>query len=127
MALAASNATVTITANGAANLIDTAYGINLRASLVLHTPLLTDALNILCGVGATDKGSFEGALTKTGLGTVTLAGAGTHTGGTLVKAGTLVVVTVRCRAQTTPANAPGSAVMMMNGSSQLWKLTTSSR
>ena len=44
-----------------------------------------------------------------------------------IRAGTLAVVSVRCSAQTTPASAPGSAVMMMNGSSQLWKLTTSSR
>ena len=44
-----------------------------------------------------------------------------------INAGTLSVVKVRCKAQTTPASAPGSAVMMMNGSSQLWKFTTSSK
>ncbi len=44
-----------------------------------------------------------------------------------ISAGTLSVVWVTKRPQTTPASAPGSAVMMMNGSSQLWKLTTSSR
>ena len=42
-------------------------------------------------------------------------------------AGTLIVVNVRYSAHNTPASAPGSAVMMMNGSSQLWKFTTSSR
>ena len=41
--------------------------------------------------------------------------------------GTLKVLWVRNSAQTTPAKAPGSAVMMMKGSFQLWKLTTISR
>src|SRR5580658_2624498 len=44
-----------------------------------------------------------------------------------VKAGTERVVCVRNSDQTIPVNAPGSAVMMMNGSSQDWKLTTITR
>ena len=44
-----------------------------------------------------------------------------------ISAGTLKVVCDRNSAHTTPASAPGSAVMMMNGSSQLWKFTTSKR
>ena len=44
-----------------------------------------------------------------------------------VSAGTLTVVCVRNSIQTMPASAAGSAVMMMNGSSQDWKLTTISR
>ncbi len=40
--------------------------------------------------------------------------------------GTLMVVCVRNSAQRMPAMAPGKAVMMMNGSSQDWKLTTMS-
>ena len=44
-----------------------------------------------------------------------------------IRAGTLSVVSVICKAQATPAKAPGNAVMMMNGSSQLWKFTTSNR
>ena len=36
-----------------------------------------------------------------------------------IRAGTLKVVCDRNNPQTTPASAPGSAVMMMNGSSQL--------
>src|SRR6185437_827888 len=42
-----------------------------------------------------------------------------------IKAGTLKVVCNTKSAQITPASAPGNAVMMMNGSSQLWKLMTS--
>ena len=37
-----------------------------------------------------------------------------------MRLGTLSVVPVRKSAQMMPANAPGSAMMMMNGSSQLW-------
>jgi hypothetical protein len=44
-----------------------------------------------------------------------------------IMAGTLKVVAERNRPQATPASAPISAVRMMNGSSQLWKFTTSSR
>ena len=43
-----------------------------------------------------------------------------------INAGTLKVVLVMCRPQITPASAPLRAVKMMNGSSQLWKLTTRS-
>ena len=38
--------------------------------------------------------------------------------------GTLKVVWVTYSIQPMPASAPGRAVRMMNGSSQLWKLTT---
>jgi hypothetical protein len=41
-----------------------------------------------------------------------------------VSAGTDSVVAVTNRIQTMPASAPGSAVMIMKGSSQDWKLTT---
>ena len=41
-----------------------------------------------------------------------------------VKAGTLSVVRVKKRKRIMPANAAGSAVMMMNGSNHDWKLTT---
>ena len=44
-----------------------------------------------------------------------------------ISAGTLSVVCVRNRNSTMPASAAGSAVMMMNGSSQDWKFTTISR
>ena len=44
-----------------------------------------------------------------------------------INAGTHSVVRVRKRNSTMPASAAGSAVMMMNGSVQLWKLTTISR
>ena len=39
--------------------------------------------------------------------------------------GTVKVVWVRNSIHTIPASAPGSAMMMMSGSSQLWKFTTS--
>ena len=41
-----------------------------------------------------------------------------------MRAGTLSVVCVRKRNRTMPASAAGKAVMMMNGSSHDWKLTT---
>ena len=41
-----------------------------------------------------------------------------------ISAGTLNVVCVRNSIQRMPASAPGSAVRMMNGSSQDWKFTT---
>ena len=44
-----------------------------------------------------------------------------------IKAGTLTVVCVRNSIHKIPHNAPGSAVKMMNGSSQDWKLTTINR
>ena len=44
-----------------------------------------------------------------------------------MRAGTESVVCVRKRKTTMPAMAAGSAVMMMKGSSQDWKLTTMSR
>ena len=44
-----------------------------------------------------------------------------------VSAGTLTVVWVKNSIHTIPASAPGSAVMMMKGSTQDWKFTTISR
>ena len=44
-----------------------------------------------------------------------------------VRAGTESVVCVRNRLQAIPPSAAGSAVMMMKGSSQDWKLTTITR
>ena len=44
-----------------------------------------------------------------------------------ISEGTLKVVWVRNSIQTMPASAPGSAIRMMNGSSQDWKLTAISR
>ena len=44
-----------------------------------------------------------------------------------INAGTLKVVCVTNSIHTMPANPAGSAVMMMNGSSQDWKFTTMSR
>ena len=44
-----------------------------------------------------------------------------------VSAGTESVVPVKNSSQTMPARAPGKPVMMMNGSSQDWKLTTITR
>ena len=44
-----------------------------------------------------------------------------------VSAGTLMWVPVRKRNQTMPEMAAGRPETMMNGSSQLWKLTTMSR
>ena len=41
--------------------------------------------------------------------------------------GTLSVVRVKKSIQTIPHNAPGNAVMMMNGSLQDWKFITMSR
>ena len=41
-----------------------------------------------------------------------------------IKAGTLTVVWVMYSIHAIPATAPGKAVKMMNGSTQLWKLTT---
>ena len=44
-----------------------------------------------------------------------------------ISAGTLSVVPVRKSIQQMPASAPGSAMMMMNGSLQDWKFTTMRR
>ncbi len=44
-----------------------------------------------------------------------------------IRAGTLNVVCVMKSIHTMPQNPAGSAVMMMNGSSHDWKLTTMSR
>ena len=40
---------------------------------------------------------------------------------------TLIVVPVTTSIQITPASAPGTAIMMMNGSSHDWKFATISR
>ena len=44
-----------------------------------------------------------------------------------IRLGTLKVVWVTNRIQTIPASAPGSAIKMMNGSSQDWKFTAINR
>ncbi len=44
-----------------------------------------------------------------------------------MKAGTLMVLPAANSIQITPVSATGSALLMMNGSSQLWKLTTMMR
>ena len=44
-----------------------------------------------------------------------------------IRAGTLSRVCVRNRNNTMPVRAAGSALMMMNGSSQDWKFTTISK
>ncbi len=44
-----------------------------------------------------------------------------------ISAGTLIVVPVKNKNTTIPASAAGSAMMMMNGSSQDWKFTTIKR
>ena len=44
-----------------------------------------------------------------------------------IREGTLKVVWVTNSIQTMPASAPGSAIRMMNGSSQVWKFTAISR
>ena len=41
-----------------------------------------------------------------------------------IRAGTLTVVWLTYSIHRMPASAPGKAVRMMNGSSQLWKFTT---
>jgi hypothetical protein len=40
---------------------------------------------------------------------------------------TLIVVPVAASAHRIPTNAPGTAIMMMNGSSHDWNITTMSR
>ena len=44
-----------------------------------------------------------------------------------ISEGTFKVVPVKKSIQTIPASAPGSAVMIMNGSTQDWKFTTISK
>ena len=82
----------TITANGATNTISGLgrLGIASGFTLTLDTPLVTDALNISTGVGIGANGT-AGGLTKTGLGSLTLAGPNTYAGPTTVNGGTLVI------------------------------------
>ncbi|HET6248310.1 MAG TPA: autotransporter-associated beta strand repeat-containing protein, partial [Tepidisphaeraceae bacterium] len=82
------NLSRTITANGTGNTISAVnFGISSGQSLTLNTPLATDSLN------ATTSFFGSGAsLIKSGLGTVTLAGAETYST-TTISAGTLLLST----------------------------------
>jgi autotransporter-associated beta strand protein len=82
----ASGSPMTITANGANNIIS-AYSIGYAATMTFNTPQSTDALSLssVLGVGARNTGG----LTKTGLGTLTLTGASIYTGATAINGGTL--------------------------------------
>jgi autotransporter-associated beta strand protein len=51
----------------------------------------SNARNITLSGILSDDGAVNGSLTKTGLGTLTLSGANTYTGGTVVNAGTLLL------------------------------------
>ncbi|MEI7535347.1 MAG: autotransporter-associated beta strand repeat-containing protein, partial [Verrucomicrobiae bacterium] len=80
---------VTITANGNANSISTA---NIAGSSVtFNTPLVTDVLAISGYLGGTGANGLT--VTKSGLGTLTLSGVNTYTGGTTINAsgGTLQI------------------------------------
>ena len=98
------NATSTIiTANGSTNTIS-AVNIGLEKALTFNTPLSTDALAVSSILG-TSSANGQG-VTKNGLGTVTLSGANTYTGATLVSGGTL---------QMNSANATSASITVTNG------------
>ncbi len=78
----------TITANDATNTVN-AGNIGMAAALTVNTPLAGDALTISSQLGGTSASG--GALTKNGLGTLTLSGSNTYTGTTTVNAGTLLI------------------------------------
>jgi len=81
-------ANVPITANGSANTISS-DNFAVSQTLTLNTPLTGDAL--AASSGFFDGLSGAGSLAKSGLGTATLSGASTFTGGVAVNAGTLFV------------------------------------
>ena len=90
---------VAITANGISNTISSSnLGLATGGTLTLATPLATDALSVSSVLGVT--GQLGGALTKTGLGTVTLSGTNIYTGATTVSAGTLTLTGPRTAAAT---------------------------
>jgi autotransporter-associated beta strand protein len=96
-------ASTVITANGSANTIN-AVAIGLEQALTFTTPLSTDALAVSSILG-TSSAKIVG-VTKNGLGTVTLSGANTYTGGTTVSAGTLSLGST---------TAIGTGTLTMNG------------
>ena len=80
----------TITANGNANTISA--GNIAMGNLTVNTPLATDALTVSSVLGT--AGNSSGAVTKSGLGTLTLSSSGNiYTGGTTINAsgGTLQI------------------------------------
>ncbi len=103
-----SNATTTITANGSPNTISAGnFGLaNTASILTLNTPLSTDALTVSSALGATS--ALAGAVSKSGLGTATLPGAGNYTGGTTLTAGTIVVKNAN-------AFGTGASALKLNG------------
>ena len=94
--------TTTLTANGATNTISSAnFGMSNGSTLAVNTPLATDALSITSPLGVAAQ---TGALTKSGLGTLSLTPAGgssTFTGGLTVSGGLV---------QLTGTNLGGSVV-----------------
>ncbi|MCW1923139.1 autotransporter-associated beta strand repeat-containing protein [Luteolibacter arcticus] len=79
----------TITANGTGNAISSVdFGISTGTTLTLSTPLAGDTL---AGSTVFKDVAGPGALTKSGLGTVTLSGANSYSGPTNVTGGTLMV------------------------------------
>jgi fibronectin-binding autotransporter adhesin len=79
--------TTTLTANGASNLISSANFGMPGNTLALSTPLGTDALSVTAPLGLST--SQTGALTKSGLGTVTLSATNPYAGATTINAGSL--------------------------------------
>jgi fibronectin-binding autotransporter adhesin len=87
---------INVTANGSANTISSRIGL-LANSLILNTPLATDALSVSGSIGLTDSPYWQGYMTKSGLGTVTLSGTNRVTPwllpGVVINAGTLTLNT----------------------------------
>ncbi len=85
-------AAVTIVANGAANTISgtETLGIQTGATLILNTPLATDALSVSTILGHGGNGT-AGSVVKSGLGTAVFSAANVYTGATTVNGGTLVL------------------------------------
>jgi fibronectin-binding autotransporter adhesin len=80
--------TPTITANGSANAISVASFV-MPGNVNFATPLSTDALTISAPIS--NLSGFTGAVTKLGLGTLTLTASSAYSGQTNVSAGTLVL------------------------------------